>query len=311
MITRALFRPSYLYPEYWGVWLIASFLWLLSYIPCFLQSIIGKYIGYVLFLLYPKRAHIVKRNLALCFPDITEDERRQLLHSNLKESGRALFDMGNAWYWSDKTVQENMEVSGAEHLKEAEEQNCGIILFATHSLVLEMGARVFGQVKPGIGVYRPHNNPLIEYLQVKARLVSNKALIPKSNPREIIKMLNAGEVIWYSSDQAPAKKSALFVPFFAQERVATTTAVVRLVKLGNARLCPLFVERKNNGKYRIEILAPLENFPDGCIETDVRRLNSILEKLILRRPEQYLWAHRRFKTQLESSAADVYNNHEL
>lgn len=301
MVTQALFRPSYLYPKYWNVWLIALFLRLVSHIPRCLQEIIGKGIGYVLFALCPKRVRIAKRNLALCFPDATEDERQQLLCSNLKEFGRALFDVSNAWYWSDKTVQENMEVSGAEHLKEATDQGCGVILFAVHSLVLEMGARVIGQVRPSIGVYRPHNNPVFEYLQVKGRLRSNKALISKSNPREMIRTLKAGDVIWYTADQASPRQSSIFVPFFALQQVATTTSTSRLARVKNVRLCPFFVERTGQNKYRIEISAPLENFPGPGIEEDTIRLNRILEKIILKRPEQYLWMHRRFK--LESNFA--------
>ncbi|MES9968049.1 MAG: hypothetical protein ABW074_12345 [Sedimenticola sp.] len=54
------------------------------------------------------------------------------------------------------------------------------------------------------------------------------------------------------------------------------------------------------------MLPPVEDFPGESIEADTRRLNEILEKAILKAPEQYLWIHRRFKTRPEGEA-DVYN----
>ncbi len=305
MITEAEFRLEFLHPKYWGYWLVGCFLKIASFLPIAWQMVLGKWMGRLYARFFPRRSQIARRNLELCFPELSEVERQRLLRLNIEESGRALFDIANAWYWSDQSVQKDMEILGAKYITEAKEEGCGIILFGVHSLALEMAGRTLGQLEPPICVYRPHNNPVFEYIQIKRRLRGAKALISKDKARQVIKALKVKESVWYAIDQAPARKDALFVPLFAVEHVATITATTRLAKNGNARLCPVFCERKENGGCRIEISAPLKNFPSGCVETDTRRLNSIIEQLILRRPEQYLWMHRRFKIQLDPGV-DIY-----
>ncbi len=295
MISQPLFRQIYLHPKYWPTWFLVFFINLLTYLPVTWQMSLGKHLGRLLLVFKWKRVQIAAHNIALCFPESTEDERKKLLRLNMEESGKALFDTANAWCWSDDKVQKYTEICGEEYIRKAEKQGRGVILFFVHSMTLEIGGRALGLFKKCVGVYRPHNNAFFEYLQIKGRLRSNKGLIPKNSPRDIIKALRAGEVVWYSIDQAPSKKSAIFVPFFAVKQVATVGATTKLAKLGKAVVCPIFVERRSNGKYRIEIAPPLENFPGNSTRDDTIRLSKLAENLVHRKPEQYLWVHRRFK----------------
>ena len=93
----------------------------------------------------------------------------------------------------------------------------------------------------------------------------------------------------------------VFVPFFGVP-ASTSTGATALTKLGRAKVMPLFVERNaDHSGYRIEILPPLDNFPGGDEQADTERCNRIIEQLVLRRPNQYMWLHRRFKTRPDPS----------
>ncbi len=60
-----------------------------------------------------------------------------------------------------------MEASGLEHIREVKAQGLGFILVGIHFLTLEFGARMFGMHNPWIGVYRPNDNPLLDWLQTR------------------------------------------------------------------------------------------------------------------------------------------------
>ncbi|GIU50329.1 lipid A biosynthesis lauroyltransferase [Shewanella sairae] len=253
------------------------------------------------------RAKTARRNLELCFPDMPNSEVEQLLKRNFEETGKAIFDTANAWWWSDEKIQQHMTIKGQEHVQQTLDDGQGVILFAVHCLPLEMGARIFGQFQPGVGVYRPHNNPLMEYLQVKGRLRSNKALVPKRDLRQMVRSLRAPNVIWYTADQDFGRSSAIFIPFFNVPDAATITGATTLAKLGKAKVLPFFVERNSDDTgYNIEIQPALDNFPGENEVEDAKRGNKIIEEIISRNKSQYMWLHRRFKTRPNKSDVSLY-----
>ncbi|GAA4881479.1 LpxL/LpxP family Kdo(2)-lipid IV(A) lauroyl/palmitoleoyl acyltransferase [Ferrimonas pelagia] len=296
MQQTAQFDRQFLLPKYWPTWLGVGLMKLLIKLPLASQYRIGAWIGRTLMKLAPKRADVARRNLAVAFPQRSEQERQALLVKNFEETGMAIFDSANAWWWSDERIQRHMTIRGQEHINAAAEAGQGVLLLAAHCLMLEPGARVFGQFKAGVGVYRPHNNKLMEYLQVKGRLRSNKGLISKREVRQMVKALRQKEVLWYTQDQDGGRKGSVFADFFGVP-ASTPAGATTLAKLGKARVLPFFVERNaDHSGYTIEIQPALDNFPSGDEFADTQRCNRLTEQLVLKRPEQYMWLHRRFKT---------------
>ncbi|QUM81318.1 LpxL/LpxP family Kdo(2)-lipid IV(A) lauroyl/palmitoleoyl acyltransferase [Moritella sp. 5] len=307
MIKKAQFANKLLHPKYWSLWFGASLARLTQLLPLDKQMKLGAAIGRLVKKLISRRVNIAKRNLEICFPDMPEAERERLLERNIEEIGKAIFDITNAWWWSDEKVQRHMTIKGQAHIAQTIADGHGVILFAVHCLPLEMGARIFGQFHPGVGVYRPHKNPVMEYLQVKGRLRSNKALVPKSNLRQMVKSLRNLDVIWYTADQDFGRSSATFVPFYAMPDAATITGASTLAHLGKAKVLPFSVIRNADDKgYTIEIMPPLDNFPSKDHVADAKRGNTIIEQIIDKDRAQYMWLHRRFKTRPNQDSPSVY-----
>ncbi|MEL4470768.1 LpxL/LpxP family Kdo(2)-lipid IV(A) lauroyl/palmitoleoyl acyltransferase [Shewanella algae] len=307
MVEKAQFSAHLYHPKFWLLWLAVGLARLTLLLPLKWQMKLGSGIGLLAMKLAGSRVNTAKRNLELCFPQMSEGERETLLRRNFQETGKAIFDTINAWWWSNDKVQKHMQIKGQEHVEQTLAAGQGVILFAVHCLPLEMGARIFGQFQPGVGVYRPHNNPVMEYLQVKGRLRSNKALVPKRDLRQMVRCLRNPDVIWYTADQDFGRSSAIFIPFFAVPDAATITGGTTLAKLGKAKVLPFFVERNaDDTGYNIEIQAPLDNFPGENEVEDAKRGNGIVEQLISRNPAQYMWLHRRFKTRPNESEPSLY-----
>ena len=267
----------------------------------------GAALGRLGMKLVGKRVKTARRNLELCFPDMSDSDIQQLVTENFEQTGKAVFDTANAWWWSDEKIQQHMSIKGKEYVEQTLESGQGVILFAVHCLPLEMGARIFGQFQPGVGVYRPHNNPVMEYLQVKGRLRSNKALVPKRDLRQMVRSLREPNVIWYTADQDFGRSSATFIPFFNVPEAATITGATTLAKLGKAKVLPFFVERNSDDTgYNIEIQPALDNFPGENEIEDAKRGNKIIESIISRNMSQYMWLHRRFKTRPNKGDPSLY-----
>ncbi|MDO6775589.1 LpxL/LpxP family Kdo(2)-lipid IV(A) lauroyl/palmitoleoyl acyltransferase [Shewanella sp. 3_MG-2023] len=307
MVDKAQFSSHLLHPKHWPLWFGVALMKLTQLLPLRWQMTLGKGLGRLVLKLAASRRHTAERNFQLCFPDMPAQEREALLKRNFEETGKALFDTINAWWWSDEKVQQHMTIKGDEHVRNTLYNGQGVILFAVHCLPLEMGARMFGQFQPGIGVYRPHNNPVMEYLQVKGRLRSNKGLVPKRDLRKMVKSLRNPDVIWYTADQDFGRSSAVFIPLYAVPDAATITGATTLAKLGRAKVLPFFVERNDDDTgYNMEILAPLDNFPGENELEDAIRGNKIIEQLIDRNRNQYMWLHRRFKTRPTKETPSLY-----
>ncbi|AUD61933.1 lipid A biosynthesis lauroyl acyltransferase [Shewanella sp. Pdp11] len=307
VVEKAEFSSSLYHPKHWPMWFGVFLMRLTQLLPLSWQMKLGKGLGRLVMKFAGSRTHTARRNLALCFPEMSEAQREDLLKRNFEETGKAIFDTINAWWWSDEKVQQHMSITGKEHVQDTLDAGHGVILFAVHCLPLEMGARIFGQFQPGVGVYRPHNNPVMEYLQVKGRLRSNKGLVSKRDLRQMVRCLRNPDVIWYTADQDFGRSSAVFIPFYAMPDAATITGATTLAKLGKAKVLPFFVERTEGDEgYRIEVMPPLDNFPGEDELADAIRGNKIIESIIDKNRAQYMWLHRRFKTRPDPTDKSLY-----
>jgi KDO2-lipid IV(A) lauroyltransferase len=306
-LRQSQFKLSFLHPRYWILWFGIGLLWLIVTILPYRALIkLGGGIGLVLMSVFKKREKTAARNLELCFPEMEEQERLKILRGHAKSVGIALMETGMAWWWPTWRVKDLITITGLEHLEQAKKEGKGVLLFALHSFCLEIGGRLFTTQAKATSVYRPHNNPVMEHLQVCGRNRSVK-LITKRNIRAMITALKAGEAVWYTSDQDFGRSKAVFVPFFAVPDAATVVGASILTKGAPTAVLPYVITRNDDGSgYHIELSAPLENFPSGNDEQDALYSNSIVERGIMKAPDQYMWLHRRFKTRPNKDDPSLY-----
>lgn len=303
-----VFKWALLAPKFWLTWIGIFILYALSWLPLVIQYQLGKLIGLLLHKLMPRRRHIALTNLALCFPEMSEQERRKLVRTNFKNAGIALFESGISWWWPKWRVNSIIHVKGTEHIDAALAQGKGIFLLFFHVLPLEMMARVLGEKGyPCVGFYRPHNNKLLEWVQYRGRCVSNKYMVGKSDVKGLLKALSNGEITVYLPDHDYGPKRSVFVPFFDVKQAATTTGTEIFASHKNAVTIPTKLKRLPGTQgYQIEFLSPLENYPSEDSTANAIQVNQWIEEAVLDNMEQYMWVHRRFKTRPENNAPSVY-----
>ncbi|WP_312570455.1 lipid A biosynthesis lauroyl acyltransferase [Stutzerimonas balearica] len=304
-MDRPRFRAYFLHPRFWLLWLGLGLLWLLVQLPYAALLRLGRVLGALMYRVAGSRRRIARRNLELCFPRLDEAARERLLKDNFASTGIAFFEMAMSWWWPRARLQRLAHIEGLEHLQAAQAEGRGVILMALHFTTLEIGAALLGQRHTIDGMYREHKNPLFDYIQRRGRERHNldASAIEREDVRGMLKVLRAGRAIWYAPDQDYGRKQSLFVPLFGIP-AATVTATTKFARLGRALVLPFTQERLADGSgYRLVIHPPLADFPGESEEADCLRINRWVEQVVSATPEQYLWAHRRFKTRPEGEAS--------
>ncbi|WP_159565716.1 LpxL/LpxP family Kdo(2)-lipid IV(A) lauroyl/palmitoleoyl acyltransferase [Budvicia diplopodorum] len=301
------FTRELLHPRYWLVWFGIGVLYLLVLLPYPWFTRLGRWLGRRAMSVMTRRKRITRRNIELCFPDMTEQQHVEWMVKNFEGTGQAIFETGMAWFWPEWRIKKWCKIQGIENLMLSIEEPRGMLVIGIHFLTLELGARIIGTVRPGVGVYRPHDNKLMDWLQTWGRLRSNKYMIVRGDVKGMIRSLKQGELIWYAPDHDYGPRNSVFAPFFAVEKAATTIGTSILVRAADPLLIPFIPMRnEDNSGYTLIVKPPLEGFPVDNEVTAATFMNKAIEQQILLAPNQYMWLHRRFKTRPEGEAS-LYN----
>ena len=283
-------------PMIWPSWLALGLLWLSSRSLSYRGALrLGRWLGWLVYRLSPRRRHIARVNLSICFPALSVEEREERLHQHFESLGIGMLMMGFAWWASDEKLRPLVEVEGLEHLQESLQQGRGVILLSAHFTDLEMTGRLLSLHQPIAVMYRPHENPAVEWAFSRNRQERFEAAIPRNEIRQVVRTLKHNLPVWYAPDQSFKGRNSTLAPFFG-EPAGTNTATSRLAKISGADVILFTGYRKPDASgYRLELHPPLKAFPSEDIAQDATRINGLIEQAIGYAPAQYLWIHRRFK----------------
>lgn len=277
-------------------WLLLQPVRLLGRLPPNLARAVVRPLGPLFSLALPSRRRIVDRNLALCFPELDEAERRRLRRRHFRFLAEMLAEGAIAWCRPGRLDERFGTVEGLEHFERAQRSGRGVLMLTGHATSLELGGRLLGERTVSWGVYRPQRNQAVEAFQNRGRRRYAAGMFRRDQLRAMVRHLRAGKVLWYAPDQDFGPKRSAFAPFFGLA-TATATGIPNMARMGNAVVLPMYpVRDDDSGRVRVIIEPPFENFPSGDDAHDLSRFNAFLERQIRKDPAQYFWVHRRFKT---------------
>ncbi|MFL0796950.1 MAG: LpxL/LpxP family Kdo(2)-lipid IV(A) lauroyl/palmitoleoyl acyltransferase [Cellvibrionaceae bacterium] len=294
-VKRPQFQVFMLHPRYWLTWLGFCLLWLIAQLPYSVLMALGRGLGRLLLRVAKSRRKVAARNFELCFPELSQRERDQLLTKNFESTAIALFESAMAWWWPKKRLEKLVQYEGMENLENLNGQ--GVLMLGFHFTTLDIAGAFMNLQLPITAMYRPHKNAVYDFVQRKGRERFHKELpvVERRDVRGMAKVMKSGDMIWYAPDQDYGRKGAEFVPFFGIP-AATLTATSKFAQLGQAKVIPITYTRLPNDQgYRMTIHQAFDNFPTGDDYTDTARVMAFAETRIREQPEQYLWTHRRFK----------------
>ena len=302
-------KPLYYFwaPNYWYLWLFLGLLRLSCLLPYLSQLRLFKAAGRLLHRFDTRRRLTARRNISLCFPELSAQERDALLLAHYEAIGASMMELGLARWASDEKVAALSRIEGAENLTEPLQQGQFVILLTGHFTSLELSGRVMREVCPGLdAVFQMHPNEFLTEILRTSRERAVSSTIESSDIRGMVRSLKSGTPLWFAPDQTVRSKQSFLTTFFG-EPAMHNTATTKLAKLGKAVAVPWFFYRLPEGGYSMTILPRLENFPSDDAIEDTKQFTAILEDAIRRCPEQYIWTYRKFKGRPEP-LPDAYAN---
>lgn len=284
----------YLGPRFWPTWLGFSLFWLLTRLPYPLVMRCGRALGKLMYHALRSRRRITLINLRLAFPDADEAHIRDLARRAFLHLGMAVGETAWTWYRSVSHISPT-EISGGEHVDAALARGKGVILLQAHFTLLEMCAAVVGSHWKINAVYDSPKNPLFADRLLRHRSRHLETMIDNKGIRQMVRLLKRGEIVWYSPDQSvSASHGGIPTRYFGQP-VLTTSGTARIVKMTGATIVPFIPERAADGSaYAFRFQAPIE-IDSSDPTRGTQQVNDYLEAQVRTQPEQYLWAHKRFK----------------
>jgi len=293
-------------PRHWGTWLGIALIRFFTILPYRWMMKISAVLGTLLFPLAKRRKHIIETNINLCFPDKNSKEKKELSRKAFISTFMALFEISLSWWGSKNKIAKLHQVEGMENLTKALEKGKGVILVSSHFTTMEIaGTFLCSRIDNLVLTYKRSNNPVLEHFIRQQRLKKSAGLIKHKSLREIIRSIKNGNVVWFAPDQDFGTKDSIFAPFMGV-MTSTLLSTQRIAKITGAPVIAFYGARlEDNAGYVIRLSPALENFPSDDDLADATKINQAIEHQVRQNPEQYLWAHRRFKTRPQGEK-DVY-----
>jgi len=296
---RRVLRPL----RYAPTWVGLALLRVLAVLPLPVLAALGRGLGLLLYALHASRRHVVRVNVARCFPGLTRRAQERLVRGHFKAFGQALVDIALAWWASGARLKRLVRFQGREHYDRALSAGRPVILLAPHFVGLEIGGMRLSMERPMVTMFRHPANELLRGVMQRARARFGLRLVEHNRPlTALVRQVKAGVPLYYLPDQDAGRRNGIFAPFFGIP-TATFPALGRLARLADAVVIPCVTRQLPRGRgYEIAFAAPLADFPSGDAEIDTERMNHAIEQAVREIPEQYFWVHKRFKTRPRGEA---------
>ena len=239
---------------------------------------------------------IIHKNIRRALPDINNENLETLTRLMWNNYGRTFAEYIFLKDFRIGKFSSNIEIEGKEILEKIKKNNQQVVFVSGHLSNFELMAMFIE--KNGINllaIYRPLNNLFLNpFMEKIRRKYICKHQIKKGigGTKNLIKYKKQNFSTALMIDQRVSE--GILSPFFKQ-KAFTTTIPAQLVKKFNIPVVPVYIERIKDITFKITIKNPIFFSKEKSVENITDELNLELEKLILKKPEQWIWSHNRWK----------------
>ena len=240
-----------------------------------------------------KSKKIVSQNLEIFSPNMSKYEKNKIKREMWKNYGMTFIEYMFLNYF--KKNNSHIKITGEDNLNNLFSENKPVIFVSGHFANFELMSIEITKKNINLAtIYRPLNNfflnPFMEYLR-KKYICKNQIKKGINGVRDAIEFIKGGNSIALMIDQRVSEGER--INFFGRPAFTTTLPAQLAVKY-NLAIIPVFIKRTNN-KFEVEFQNEIKanNFKDKLELT--KKLNEVIEKMILKNPNQWIWTHNRWK----------------
>ena len=295
--------------EYAGVWLIVKALGLL---PRAMARAIASALTRFLYALLSRLQKTAEINLRIAFPDWSEAQLKSVIRGMLRNLGWMAAEFARFPKYTKQNIEQIIVLDGHENFLEGQRRGKGVLYLTGHFGAWELSS--FAHALYGFPLHymaRPIENRRIDALVNGYRgLSGNQPIFKNESARVTLKVLKDAGTIGILADQNTMPSEAVFVDFFGKV-ASTTTGIARLALHTGAAVVPGYaVWDERLGKYRLRFEPAVELVRTGDPEQDIlentQNFAKVLEDIIRKYPDQWVWVHGRWNTR-PSGEPPVYD----
>jgi KDO2-lipid IV(A) lauroyltransferase len=271
-------------------------------IPLTVRKSFFVFLSLLFYYVHTRRRLITIHNLKCAYPEKSMSEIIEIAKGVYRNFGIVAAEFFDIPSLSRENLSSIIETEGLEHCTKALEKNKGLLLFGAHFGNWELHAiAVSLLVRPILIVYRRMDNPFLEEVITWVRSITGNILISKSRAmRHLLRHLKDKGILGILIDQNWSRQEGCFVEFFGRP-ACTTNGLALLALHTGAPVIPAFMARMPNGKYKFIVGEEVAITRTGDRKEDIivntQKFTRIIEDMVRRYPDQWFWAHQRWKTQ--------------
>ena len=240
--------------------------------------------------------NLIKENIIKAYPNMDSKDLKKIIDGMWSNYGRILSEYVFMNNFRNSKLSDNIKIKGQGILDKIKNENKPVIFISGHFNNFELMAMHIE--KSGLevaAIYRPLNNKFLNFFMEKIRkkfICKHQIKKGISGTKKILNHFKNGTSIALMIDQRLSQ--GIKTNFFNQEAL-TTTIPAQFVKKFNCKIVPIYIERINKFNFALKVYEPISYSKDETIHNITSDLNKILEKMILKNPEQWIWSHNRWK----------------
>ena len=252
-------------------------------------SFIFKTIGPII-----KSRNVIDKNLLKFSKDLS-DEKKKEIESNMWSNYGMTF-VEYIFLKEFRKQKSHVNIEGEKILHQIFLNDKPVIFVSGHFANFELMSMEITKKKIKLAtIYRPLNNfflnPFMEHIR-KNQVCKNQIKKGRAGMKEVVEFINNNHSIALMIDQRVSEGEK--VKFFKEEAF-TTTLPGQLALKYNLDIVPVFIEREKNNSFNIKVYEPI-NQSNYKNKFDISlKLNQILEEMIIKNPNQWIWTHDRWK----------------
>ena len=279
-------------------YLTIPIIYMVSYCPSWILYRLSDVLFFVVYYLFGYRRKVVETNLRNAFPDKNEKERSKIEKKYYQYLCDLILESIKTITMSESYVHRHVKFHNIDKMNSLFNKNESILIVMGHFGNWELAGPCFSlSCKHQLNViYKPLTNPNFENLFSKARTKFSTKIIPmESTLRSLVKNKKEVDATVFIADQTPSDiKSGMWMNFLNQDTLVFT-GPEKLSKMFDYPIVYMHVDRVKRGKYEITPTILFDE-PNLTSEKDITQaFFKKLEEDIIKKPEIWLWSHRRWK----------------
>jgi KDO2-lipid IV(A) lauroyltransferase len=292
--------------EYAPVWLILK---ILGALPRRVARGFAATVTSLLFSLQPKLQKTAEFNMRLAFPDWADAQRKDATRKMVRNLGWMAAEFARLPRLTKENIEDVVILEGHENFLEGQRRGKGVLYLTGHIGAWELSS--FAHALYGYPLHymaRPLDNKRLDALVNQYRCSSgNRPIFKNESARVMLKILKDSGTVGILADQNTLPAEGVFVDFFGK-LACTTTGLARVALHTGAAVVPGYAYWDESiQKYRLRFEPPVELIRTGDTERDVfentQRFAKVIEEIICKHPDQWVWVHKRWKTRPKGESA--------